>query len=582
MKEKMKKWGTIFLAVCMIIGCFPMQKVNAEEETVTPSNVYYDVVIRDKTFVFISNKTAVDWKVGDSYFITYTVKKVDEDKTAQSGLCLTRDRDKEYPYLDGTMHMDQKSLLLDEGYTYFLRFDVTENGFEYTAGKAKGDESSYVKFPYPYKDTTISAPYFGIWLGEGEGASVELTKVQCYDKNGKDLGIYSRKASNISISEMKANPNVNHRYEFSVKGTPRFAFGSLRASQSDAFFLEYTIRNVEAKDVDQSGAIMTNGPTDPYPHASVGYLNLASHKSTEECDIITEGAHYLVRFERGETGFEVLVKRTKTDGNVDYFTFPYYAGKYDKSYGYVMMWIGNMCSVSADFTNVKCYDENGNNLGIQTNNGSVQVEHFGDLEDYSQCEAVYYCKNTNTYISLENDCVASKRIDGEESAVHGTYSIADSVLSLTVGQETKKFDYLYEYFTDEEDNKYVRLREWKVTYVSRQHGGEVLDVVTVSAENGFKVLKPENPTREGHQFLSWVEGNGKEYDFDQVVTDAKTLYAKWDGDEEWTLTNFLEQKGITKANPVVIVASCVVIVGGTVAGIVLIRKGKGRKNAKQN
>lgn len=323
--EKVKRWLSVLLSVCILAGCFLGQGtvVHAEEdEKITPSNVYYDVTIRDKTFVYIGNKKDVEWKVGDSYFMTYTVKSMEKDGTKQCGLMNTSDRDADYPYLTGTMHFAQESLLLEEGYTYFLRFDVTEDGFSYTAGKAMEDESHYVKLPHVYGEVKTKNPYFGIWLGEGEGATVELTKVSCYDMEGTDLGIYAPKASKISISEMVPRDDVNHRYSFSMENASCIAFGNARKTQSEGIFLEYTISNCEAKEVTQSGAAMSNAPTERYPHAKVGYLNYAFHDTTEECDLITEGAHYLVRFERGDKSFEVLVKRTTKDGEVDYFTYP--------------------------------------------------------------------------------------------------------------------------------------------------------------------------------------------------------------------------------------------------------------------
>ena len=343
--------------------------------------------------------------------------------------------------------------------------------------------------------------------------------------------------------------------------------------------MEYQIQNVKAENVDQSGAIMASDLKTQYPHGnSMGYLRVtAGYKDSSECKLITEGARYLVRFERGEQSFDVLVKRTVPGGAVDYFSFSGDFGLYRSTYGYVAMWIGNICSLSADFTDVKCYDDKGTNLGIQTNKG-VEVTHYGDLEDYSQCLAVYYCEANDTFITLDDECAASKKKDGEASAQAGSYTIRDSVLKLDVGAGAEEFDYLYDFFTDKDGNKYVRLREWDVTFVSKRIGGETLKTVKVTAENGFKVGIPESPKREGYTFLNWVKQDGTEYDFTKVVTDATTLYAAWDGEENWLASTLL---GKTDASGFVIAGICVVLVGGTVAGIVLLRKGN-KKHAKKN
>ena len=566
MKKKFLKRMSI-LAFGFILLCSSVL-VQAEEE-ITPSNVYYDVTLRDASGVFIGNKTAVDWKVGDSYFLTYTVSSLTKDATAQCGVMVTPDRDGQFPYKEGGMLFDQKSLICEEGYTYFFRFDVTEDGFEYVAGKANDDGSSYVKFPHTYGQIDTKAPYFGIWIGEGEGVSAELIQVRCYDKNGTDLGVYAPAASAISISEMTTMENINHSYAFSVVEANCVAFGAARKTESDVIFMEYTVSNVKAENLDQSGALMTNDLKTQYPHGSnMGYLNYTPHQESAECKLITEGAHYLVRFECGEKKFDVLVKRTLSNGAVDYFSFNHFAGAYSDTYGYVAMWIGNMCSLTADFTDVKCYDIEGNNLGIQTNK-NVKVQHFGDLEDYSQCEAVYYCKENDTYIALENDCVASRRIDGEVTADMGSYSIRDSIMTLKIGNKTEEFDYLYEFFTDKDDNKYVRLREWNVTFKSKRIGGDVLETVQVTAENGFKVEVPEEPTRKGHTFVNWIEGDGQAYNFAEVVTEAKTLYASWDGEDSWLATGFFQENDMSR---IIVAGICVIIVGITGIAIAFVRK----------
>ena len=76
---------------------------------------------------------------------------------------------------------------------------------------------------------------------------------------------------------------------------------------------------------------------------------------------------------------------------------------------------------------MKAYGSKGKNLAIQTNQG-VEITHYGDLEDYSQCEAVYYCEENNTFIALDDECKAIRRGDNEQVSVTGTYSIREAVL----------------------------------------------------------------------------------------------------------------------------------------------------------
>lgn len=51
-------------------------------------------------------------------------------------------------------------------------------------------------------------------------------------------------------------------------------------------------------------------------------------------------------------------------------------------------------------------------------------------------------------------------------------------------------------------------------------------LVTVDSGD-YRVEKPENPTREGYDFVGWYTINGELYDFDKTVYNGMTLEAKW-------------------------------------------------------
>lgn len=571
-----KRLAVIFSCLLFLCSSIP---VSAEEEIIR-SNVDYEVTLRDAALIFIGNNKEVDWKVGDKYFLTYTVENVMKDENFQSGMIATADRTLSYPYLDGSMQYSQDPLLSEEGYTYFFRFEVTETGWKYVAAKAKGEKSEYLTFPHTEGEVDKKTPYFGVWLGEGEGLTVDLTHVRCYDAKGNDLGIYAPLASSISISEMRPMEDVNHTYNFSLEDASCIAFGSAKKTTSDAMFLEYTIQNVKAEGVNQNGAIMTNAPTDVYPFAGQnGYLSYSPHDAENPPKLISEGARYLVRMERGEDKFDVLVKRTMPNGEEEYFSFLYNAGEYKKELKYVAMWIGATCSLTADFVDVKCYDDEGNNLGIQTNQ-DVPIQHFGENEDYSRCEAVYYCRENNTFISLDDEKNASKRVDGDEIAVQGTYLIEQSIMKLTIGEEQENFDYYYDSFVDEDGNRYHRLSESKVTFYSKLVGGQALETVTVTAADGYKLEKPSNPEQEGKTFLNWIDGKEKEYDFDQVVMGSMDLYAAWDGEGLWELTSVLGT-GSNVASALIVSAISVALIGGTISGVYFVNRRRSNGSEKK-
>lgn len=565
---KKRVWKQVLAATLCFIFFFSTMTVQAEE-TIKHSTVDYDATFYDATQIYIGNKKPVKWNVGDKYFLHYTVADITYDDTNQSGVMVTKDPEYNFPFLKGGMHFGEDSIT-EEGWTYLFRFEVTETGLKYIAGKAKGTESSYVQFPFITGEIDMKAPYFGVWISgtEGQAMSAELRNIRCYDEYGNDLGVMAPKASPISKSEM--NPiDVPHSYSFSVENVPCFAFGSAKYTKSDVIILEYTISNVKANNVTQSGAGFTNAPTAYYPHTiGMGQLKLDFNTKAEPSKLISEGASYLVRFERAGDGFHVLVKRTMPNGAVDYFTFAIDEASYDDAFGYVYMWIGQECSFTADFTNVKCYDGDGNNLGIQTNKGVI-VTHYGDLEDYAECAGDYYCKDNQKIITLTEECEATVKGVDEAEGVSGVYSIREGVLTLKVDETEEEGTYAYEYIKDSEGNKYVRLRENSITFVSKSIDGEVLSTAVASRDTGWKVARPEDPTDGNGNFTGWVDGASKEHDFNEIVTEAKILYATWDGEQTWNVLQSLK----TDMSLMITGVVCLLLIGGTIAGsIVIVRR----------
>ena len=81
-----KRFAAVFF--CMLLLCSNIS-AHAEEDIVR-SNVDYNVTLRDASLVFIGNNKAVDWKVGDKYFLTYTVEDVTKSENFQSGMIATK------------------------------------------------------------------------------------------------------------------------------------------------------------------------------------------------------------------------------------------------------------------------------------------------------------------------------------------------------------------------------------------------------------------------------------------------------------------------------------------------------------
>lgn len=566
----MRIWKKVLaFAVCCVVACSALPVYAAK--TIIPSQKEYTVEISDARCAFFGSEKQVDFSVGKKYFLTYTVDRVADNGTTQSGMVVTNNQSAEYPYLEGTMRYKNESLLMDEGYTYFLRFEMTKDGMQYIAAKAKDEENSYVKFPVDFGGTEPTKGYFGFWTAETGTLTASLSHVRCYDEDGNDLGVYGSKGVMvIADGMMDPNTEVAHSYEFSLKDAKTVAISNARPATGDVVYMEYTVKNVNPIGLTQSGVINTITPTASYPFGDTGLLQYNQH-TTPESKLLTEGANYILRFEKGEAGFSVIVKRM-VNGAEDYVSFGWEHGQFMDG-DYYSLWFGEFSELSADFVDVKCYDDKGNNLGIQTNQ-SILIIHHGNLEDYSQCEAVYYCKEKDSFISLDDTCNASKWQDGESTSIAGTYYIRQTKLYLTTGQDTEEFDYVFESFDDTEGNTYLRLRDRKVRFVSGVLGGEEIEEVTVTAKDGYKLSKPLEPTKKNNTFKGWCLGDGTEYDFDSVVTEALTLYAKWENGQghEYLAT---EAFGGNLQTPLLVIGISVVLVAGTViATVVVIRKGK--------
>lgn len=81
-------------------------------------------------------------------------------------------------------------------------------------------------------------------MSETGKVSAKLTYVRCYDEKGNNLGVHGNKNQGVSVINttiMTPNKSVQHSYSFSVDKVNRFAFGSLRSTDSDVIYLEYLI-----------------------------------------------------------------------------------------------------------------------------------------------------------------------------------------------------------------------------------------------------------------------------------------------------------------------------------------------------
>lgn len=586
MSRKWKRRGMCGL-LCAMLLCSMLPVQAKEEEQIKISDKEYAVTISEGLNLFIGNEKPVSGEIGSKVFLTYTVEKVTQNTSIQSGFIGTMDNTLAFPYDKGNGRMyvqsEEKgkgSVLYEEGYTYMFRFERTEAGFEYQAAKMKGDEVTPIMFA---GSTAVpeseSYKYYGTWIGglEGDVVSAVLNHVRCHDENGNDLGVAMNTASATEVDEVNklfdVHPVIDSSYSFSLDETDTIAISNKYPAKTDIVYMEYEVENVALDNTYQQGLIVSSAPTATYPFADgKGLLQVKIYeKGQGETPLLRKGGKYFICFQKKEDGFDGIVQCT-VNGKTEMFSFTDLSGTYNPSHSYFSVWLGEGIDypVTADFKNVKCYDADGNSLGIQLNKSDVPLSRKGSIEDYSTSQAIYYCEKTNGLINLEDKQQFSMEVDGVKE--NGTYTIqGDTDLYLLTEDGKEHFTYEHLRLKDDDGNVYKRLRTSTVTFVT----GEETFEVEADAKTGFRIEEPEKPTKEGNTFKGWYLGDETAFSFDTVITESITLYAMWeDGDGNVYLAVDQEAKGIDMSLVIAIAASAVIAVGCVIGCIIMVRRRK--------
>ncbi len=584
-KKRLKKLLSVLIACGFMLGS--MLPVKAAEPyevigNVKPSDKAYNMILTDANNSLIRNKKEVDLTVGKRYFMTYTVDKVDRNEMVANGVVISQDKEAEYPYLKGMMHYDfQQSLLMEEGATYFYRIEVTEEGFSYVIAKMGKNDSHWIELPLQVEGTNEGCKYFGVWL-QGP-VSAQLSSILCYDENGNDLGVTLQSLTSKAVvysSDVWQEKEVSQYYEFSLNNETGLAISNAIPTDSDAVYMSYRVENVQNNKCSQAGIIHTAAPKEVYPQTA-GIINFSWCDEDHMSPLFTEGAEYLIYAVREGDSIVALVRRT-LNGKEDVFAFPIYGGKKNDAASYFSIWHGYEAdeTITADIKEFRCYDPSGKNLGVQTNKPQIRITKYGNIEDYSYCEALYWCKDNETLIILDDECNARIQTGAEQTDC--TYTVNGTKLTMVNGENEEVYDYYYGYMADSSKNRYVRLGDTKVTFETGIKDHEGNKIVTVTAADGYKVAKPEDPKLEGYTFDKWCLNDGTEFDFDQYVTESVTLYARFtDGDGHvYEAINENAGSGIS-AGMIIAICVSVLLIAATIIGIILIVQ-KTKKGYKRN
>ena len=533
----MKRIKAILLSFVMLLCLLCTVGAGAiPADAVTVSNQEYEVYFTGRHSAFLCNRKTAGNAVGTEYFLTYTVKSV-TSSGSQNGFLGTCAPEEQFPYTEGNglLYYQQRQSeketpeLLMAGYTYFIKFTVTDSGYRYLAARAKGDSSEYFVIEQKAavgdpKDTNYD--YFGLWFGDGV-TEAHLTDVRFYDAKGNDLGVWSPRslANVVKCGEVKKDTKIDHWYRVSATEQINLAISNELPLTTDRMVIEFSVAEATST-CNQAGIAFSNYPQNTYPHAN-GLLKYETLAEGENSFLLEPGADYLVVLEKGNFGFTAYVEITK-DGKTETKVFPNVSGTYDKEAQYFSLWFGTGASGKSSFVleNVKMYDGKGNNLGVQANNSNVQIRHFGSMLDYAACEAVYYCKEIDAIYTLYEDQTLTYEQDGKK--LEGTYSVRNNQLTIDLMGQTSTYDYLYSGFTAEGDQYFKRLYTYQVKLVAGNGSEDQIQIMDM--EHGYLPQKPADPALDGCSFEGWCTSDGAAYDFETMVTESVTVYAKWTND----------------------------------------------------
>ena len=188
---------------------------------------------------------------------------------------------------------------------------------------------------------------------------------------------------------------------------------------------------------------------------------------------------------------------------------------------------GTTGALTATFTNPNGFST------FTATTASEAVVKIGDIGYKTLEEAVGKVKADETIVLLDDNAeeVTVARdisfiLDKDSNEFTGSISAGDNT-TVTTSDDGEKTTYSFDYTAPS-----IPVGSGGTGAVSfivdfRTNGGSI--VSSVKVKKGEKVIRPEDPTKEGYTFGGWFtdEALKKEYDFDTKVQKKLVLYAKW-------------------------------------------------------
>ena len=139
----------------------------------------------------------------------------------------------------------------------------------------------------------------------------------------------------------------------------------------------------------------------------------------------------------------------------------------------------------------------------------------------------YYNIATGSMVQLKEDGVAEITENGQKR--NATYAIPYvTELQITDGEETQSYALTVGKF-EAEGSVWYRLG---TVYVSFETETDAAPARQELKDGNYTAVKPADPVREGYTFGGWYTSDGEEFDFASTVYESVTLHALWIADEE--------------------------------------------------
>lgn len=194
---------------------------------------------------------------------------------------------------------------------------------------------------------------------------------------------------------------------------------SIGSKPGTEYYMTYTVEEYK-QGGSQAGVVGTSDPKQRYPYdKGKGLMFYKQHAEDDKSnELLKEGYTYLIKFTALKSGYRYIASRAK-GGTSEYFVLDSKAGDTTKTVkcGYFGIWISGGFT-NAKLKNIRFYDKDGNNLGVQSPLKHVPVVKSGITPKTTKVEHWYTVKGKG----LQNVAISNK-LPLETSKMYIEYTV---------------------------------------------------------------------------------------------------------------------------------------------------------------